>query len=137
MTQQEIEYVSYRLARAEESLEEAELLLRSGHANSAVNRLYYACFYAVSGLLYTEGDSSTKHAGVIALFDRHWIKTQRLPKSLGRFYHGLFDRRQESDYGDLVDFDIVDVAQWLEDARGFVEIVSTKVKEMIGPIPEG
>ena len=45
--------VQYRLDRAREALAEAALLLDSGHANTGVNRLYYACFYAVSALLFT------------------------------------------------------------------------------------
>lgn len=38
--------IQYRLARAEETLEEARLLAQRYHWNAAVNRLYYACFYA-------------------------------------------------------------------------------------------
>ena len=41
--------IRYRLDRAYESIEEAKLLLQNGHYHTAVNRLYYACFYAVSG----------------------------------------------------------------------------------------
>ncbi len=46
--------VTYRLERACEALEEADILLERGHANTFVNRLYYACFYAVSALLLTK-----------------------------------------------------------------------------------
>lgn len=48
MTPEQGELVRYRLARAMESLEEARLLLTNGHVRTAVNRIYYACFYAVS-----------------------------------------------------------------------------------------
>lgn len=37
--------VYYRLDRANESIREAELLLDAGHANTCVNRLYYACMH--------------------------------------------------------------------------------------------
>ncbi|MCJ7546375.1 MAG: HEPN domain-containing protein [Deltaproteobacteria bacterium] len=47
--------VAYRLGRAHESLEEARILLEQGHVNTFVNRLYYACFYAISALLLTKG----------------------------------------------------------------------------------
>lgn len=47
--------VQYRLDRSREALAEAVLLLDSGHANTGVNRLYYACFYAGSALLLTQG----------------------------------------------------------------------------------
>jgi uncharacterized protein (UPF0332 family) len=36
--------VQYRLDRAHEAVAEAVLLLDSSHANTGVNRLYYACF---------------------------------------------------------------------------------------------
>jgi hypothetical protein len=45
--------VGYRLQRARETVEEARVLLETDHANACVNRLYYACFYAVSALLLT------------------------------------------------------------------------------------
>jgi hypothetical protein len=51
MTSEKQALVTYRLERARQSLEEAMLLLEAGHANAYVNRLYYACFYAVSALL--------------------------------------------------------------------------------------
>ena len=56
--------VQYRLDRAHEALAEASLLLDSGHANTGVNRLYYACFYAVSALLLTKGLTATSHSGL-------------------------------------------------------------------------
>lgn len=45
------ELIQYRVARAKEALEEADILANSGHWNACVNRLYYACFYVVSALL--------------------------------------------------------------------------------------
>ena len=59
--------ISYRLDRAQKSLEEGKILLEHGHANTFVNRLSYACFYAASALLLTRGLSSAKHSGVSPL----------------------------------------------------------------------
>lgn len=50
------------MERAREALSEANLLLQAGHLNTYVNRLYYACFYAVSALLVIRGISTSKHA---------------------------------------------------------------------------
>ena len=57
------ELIRYRLSRAEETLEEARLLAENKHGNAAVNRLYYACFYAVLALLIRDGRYSSKHSG--------------------------------------------------------------------------
>ena len=43
--------VAYRLGRAHESIDEARILIERGYVNTFVNRLYYACFYAISALL--------------------------------------------------------------------------------------
>lgn len=123
------QYVEYRLARAQEN--ESLLLLQSGHRNTAVSRAYYACFYAVSGLLWAEGYSSSKHAGVIALFDQYWMKPERLPRELSRTYHGLFERRQEGDYGDGVVIEQTEAEEWLAQAEQFVRVVSEKTREVV------
>lgn len=120
MSPQELDCVRYRLARAREALDEGELLLRSGHLHTAVNRIYYACLYAVSALLCSAGKSSSKHSGVIALFDRHWIKDGRLPVEMARFYRRMFDERQRGDYGDVAAFGRGDIGEWLQEAHTFV-----------------
>lgn len=43
--------VRYRLQRAREALEDARVLANASRWSACVNRLYYACFYAVSALL--------------------------------------------------------------------------------------
>ena len=85
--------VQYRLDRALEALAEAVLLLDSGHANTAVNRLYYACFYAVSALLLTKGLTATSHSGLRTPFHQHLIRPGLLPLGQGPLYDRLFDQR--------------------------------------------
>jgi uncharacterized protein len=48
-------YIEYRLSRADNTFNDAILLANSNSWNSCVNRLYYACFYAVSALLVQKG----------------------------------------------------------------------------------
>ena len=118
------ELIRYRLSRAEETLEEAHLLAENKHGNAAVNRLYYACFYAVLALLIRDGRYSSKHSGVRALFNIHFVKTGEVPKEMARIYNDLFERRQEGDYDDFIVFDAVDVQNWLSEAESFVRCIS-------------
>jgi uncharacterized protein (UPF0332 family) len=67
-------------------------------ARTAVNRAYYAAFYAVLALLQALGKTPRKHRGVLALFDTECVRTGRLPKELSAALHQLFDARQEDDY---------------------------------------
>jgi len=92
--------ITYRLERARESLEEANILLERGYGNTFVNRLYYACFYAVSALLLTKGLSSAKHSGIRSLFHQNFVKSGLVKTELAQFYDMLFDNRQKGDYAD-------------------------------------
>jgi hypothetical protein len=123
----------YRLERAREALEEAELLFSQGHTNAYVSRLYYGCFYAVSALLLLEGDSPSKHSGIRALFHQKFVRAGVFAKDLGRFYDRLFDNRQKADYADLVIFDVKDVGPWLSEARDFVDVVSKEAENRMKP----
>lgn len=78
MNHEEAVYVRYRTSRAAETMQVAKLVLENGHLPDAVNRLYYACFYAVSALLFMDGLSASKHFGVQSMFQREWINTGRL-----------------------------------------------------------
>jgi uncharacterized protein (UPF0332 family) len=78
--------IDYRLQRADEALEEARLMQNIGHWNSCANRLYYAAFYAVSALLVRDGRAASKHSGIKALFNQHYVKLSVATKENGRLY---------------------------------------------------
>lgn len=134
MTEETRRLVGYRLDRAKEALEEAILLLESGHANTYVNRLYYACFYAVSALLLAKGLSSARHSGVRALLHQHIVKPGLLSISMGQMYDRLFDNRQRGDYADLVRFAVEEVRPWLDEARAFIRDVEAVILREGGPL---
>lgn len=128
--------VQYRLDRAREALTEAGLLLDSGHANTGVNRLYYACFYAVSALLLTKGLTATSHSGLRTLFHQHVIRPGLLPLGQGPLYDRLFDQRQRSDYTDLVYFSVDEVRAWSMEAQAFVDAVAVLIQQALAaPLP--
>ena len=102
---------------------------REGHWNSCANRLYYACYYAVSALLATKGLASSKHTGIKALFNQHFVKTGLVPKENGRLYNRLFDARKEGDYVDFVVFERDDVEPWIPQVKDFIEIISQFANE--------
>jgi uncharacterized protein (UPF0332 family) len=123
------ELVSYRLQRARETLADARILADASRWNPCVNRLYYACFYAVSALLIQEGLSSTKHTGLRSLFNRHFVKTNKVPKDKARIFNDLFERRQEGDYVDFVSFEESQVLPWLPEAEAFVQNLADLIEK--------
>ena len=124
--------VSYRLTRANETLEDARILAAAERWNACVNRLYYACFYAISALLVRHGLSSSKHAGVRSLFNKQYVKTGRIPKDLARIYNDLFERRQEGDYIDFVSFQEAQVTPWIAREEQLIGYVTSLIEREIG-----
>jgi uncharacterized protein (UPF0332 family) len=49
------DYIKYRLQRANETMSEIKILIENKLWNTAINRMYYACFYAVGALLVKNG----------------------------------------------------------------------------------
>jgi len=115
--------ISYRITRTRETLEDAQILAGSKRWNACVNRLYYACFYAVSALLIQNDLSSSKHTGVRSLFNLNFVKTGKVPKDIARIYNDLFERRQESDYLDFISFQESQVLLWISQAEIFIDYV--------------
>ena len=103
-------------------------MLETHHVHGAANRIYYACFYAVTALLLMKNLSSHKHSGVMALFNQHFVRTGFIPKHLGQFYSEVFDRRIESDYADGIDIDPQDMPAQLALARQLVQTVEGYIK---------
>ena len=91
--------ITYRLEQAQTALDDARYLLDGKRsAQSIINRSYYAMFYASIALLQKIGKIPSKHAGVISLFDREFVKKGIFPKALSKDFHKAFELRQVSDY---------------------------------------
>ena len=115
------ELVGLRMAQAAETLHEAHILIAEHASRGAVSRAYYAMFYAVLALLATKGLGSSKHSGTISLFDREFVKPGDLPKELSRALHMAFERRQQTDYGELIQFDEPAATRVIEEAEMFIQ----------------
>ncbi len=131
MTSEKQALITYRLERARQALEEAVALLKAGYANAYVNRLYYACFYAVSALLLTRNISTSKHRHLRALLHQDYVKPGRVSEQMGKHFDLLFDSRHEGDYEDFVLFETEDVRPWLEPTRSFVEQIADLIQHEI------
>jgi uncharacterized protein (UPF0332 family) len=122
------EAIRYWWDKAVESLEAARRDLAAQSFSFAVNRAYYAVFYAVSALLLEDGRRFRKHSGVRATFNQHVIKTDRLARKHGDLYNRLFRDRQEGDYIEFVKSTSPTCAGNLKLARSFFAIFDLSSK---------
>lgn len=119
--------ISYRLSRAEESIEEADYNAKGGYYNSAVNRLYYACYYAASALMLSERLDATTHKGIHRQLGLHFILSGKLDPYFGSIYSRLFNARQSGDYEDFVFCDL----RMYNELRPLAETFIERMKAMI------
>lgn len=119
--------ISYRLIRAEETFEDSKLLGANSRWNSAINRLYYAAFYAVNALLLSSNLSPTTHNGAKTLFSEHFIKPNIIDIEFGKSYSQLFMWRQKGDYDDLFDFSEEIVSPYFDIVERLIQEVKSKI----------
>ena len=121
------ELIQYRFHRAIETIEEAEYNAKGGYYNAAVNRLYYACYYAASALMLKFGFEASTHKGIRNQLGLHFITTGKLAPRYGAIYSRLFQARQAGDYDDFVYCDEDMFSEYKPQAEEFI----TAVRELV------
>jgi uncharacterized protein (UPF0332 family) len=119
--------------RANEAIEEADVMVQMGHVPTGVSRLYYACFYAATALLLRQDFSSSKHSGVLAHFNREFVRAGVVPCDIALVYDELFHGRQSADYRALAVFSEEQVQRWRSGASQF----ALQVTRLLASSPPG
>ncbi len=118
--------LAFRMKEAEETLTDAERMLQNGLSpRSTTNRAYYAMFYAVLALFLKAGINAktSKHAGVISVFDKEFIHAGKLDVRYSKILHKIFEARQTIDYKELAEVTTEEASGHVKAAREFVDAV--------------
>lgn len=73
------ELAKYKLERAKEELDTAELLYNNDKWKAANNRAYYAVYYAITSVLCMEPVAFKRHKDTLAYFNKHYVHTGKFP----------------------------------------------------------
>ena len=122
--------VEHLLRNAQEALETGELNLAHERYAGAINRAYYAMFYAASGILLTKGIVSKPHTNVLFLFRQHFIKSDLIEIEYSDIYGSAMNTRTENDYDMLFDNTQADAKEMLASAQCFVARIADYLSEM-------
>ena len=74
----------YKLERAREELDTAELLFENERLKAANNRAYYSIYYSLTAVLCLEPIAFKKHKDMIGYFNKNYVHTDRFPREIGR-----------------------------------------------------
>jgi uncharacterized protein (UPF0332 family) len=121
--------LKYRLQQADESIKEAEILLNSGGSfRSVINRSFYAMFYSALALISQKGTGTSKHSGVLSIFDREYVKTNVFPKEMSKLFHQAFFLRQECDYSEFSLITKEETVEIMNGAKEFIKKIKANLK---------
>lgn len=121
--EQRISIVRYRMENAEKTFAEVAVHRENGFYNTAVNRLYYACYYAATAILVANGIEVKSHDGVRMNLGKHIVQTGMLSPELGRFFSRLFSKRSTGDYDDFFNHTLENVDELIPDAKLFIQAI--------------
>ena len=113
------------LEGAQDALRTAQFNLDNDFYGVAVNRAYYAFFYAATALLLTLDLTRSKHSGVIAAFREHFVKSGFFQVDDSRAYGEAFELRNTTDYEMLGKADEFQARTVVENADRFIEHCET------------
>lgn len=123
------ELMRYRLEMAEERLKSSKVLLDAGSYKDSIGRSYYAMFTAVRALLAVEGQDFSKHAGVIAYFQKEYIKSGKIEKKYSKYISQAFQIRNNTDYADFFIVSMQDAQEQYEKAKEFFEMIKAYLQD--------
>lgn len=121
--------IKYRLSSAKEKLTSAKLLLEAGLYKDSVGRSYYAIFSAIRAVLAIRQVDFSKHAGVIAYFQKEFIKTEIFDRKYSRYLQQAFQIRNCCDYDDFFIISKQDAEEQYERAAELLAVIEKYIKE--------
>ena len=116
-----IDLSKYRFSQSEEALADATTLLNSGSYKASVNRSYYAIFHSLRSVTALDEFDSSKHSGVIAYFNKEYVKEGIFDKSISKILDASFRLREKADYEDFYIVSKESAEEQLERAKILIE----------------
>ena len=111
------------MERSKEMLSAAEDNFEIGQYKTSLNRSYYAIFHAMRAANILEGYDSSKHSGVIAYFNKSYLKNGVMDRNLSAIVKNSSFLREKADYDDFFIASKKDAEKQIKDAKVFLNAV--------------
>ena len=125
-----IEFALYRLDRAKQEQETADLLYKENKLLAANNRAYYSIFYAIRAVLAMEKIDFKRHKDVLAYFNKNYVKTEIFPRQIGRKVVLASKVREDSDYDEEYEPSFETTFLQIQTAKELIELVEDYLNKL-------
>ena len=124
------EYARFKLALANEALEDTRSLLADdAELTYVVNSLYYAFYYPALALLHIKGIPAAMQSVSVALFEREFVKTGAIDQRFFDALRRLFELKPKCSVPQLTMISRHEVEALLADASGFIAAVGLILRD--------
>jgi uncharacterized protein (UPF0332 family) len=89
---------------SEKTLEAAKLLFKNEYYGDAINRSYYAMFYAAKALLIKKEISTKTHKGIVSKFYEEFVENGKMEIRIFKLFTKTQDDRNKADYDLFTNF---------------------------------
>lgn len=108
--------------KSEDAINAAEYNFKNKFYTTCQNRLYYAIFYIVTALAYTDNFITSKHSQLMSWFNKKYIYTDKIfDEQMFKIYKEAFTNRQKSDYDFMYIVNENDLCSSIKDVKTFVK----------------
>ena len=119
----------YKLERAREELDTAELLFENERLKAANNRAYYSIYYSLTAVLCLEPIAFKKHKDTIGYFNKNYVHTDRFPREIGRNISKAAKIRHASDYDEFYIASKEEAERQIQTAKELIDLVDKFISE--------
>ena len=119
----------YKLERAREEFDTAELLFENERLKAANNRAYYSIYYSLTAVLCLEPIAFKKHKDTIGYFNKNYVHTDRFPREIGRNISKAAKIRHASDYDEFYIASKEEAERQIQTAKELVDLVDKFISE--------
>jgi uncharacterized protein len=123
------DYTEAFLEKAREALSTARDNVEAGHIEGAINRAYYAAFYAARAALHEEKEAPRSHKGVRTRFYDLYVRPGHLDQAVAGILGAAEEARRNADYDAFSIFDRNAALDLISDVERFL----AAVEALLGP----
>jgi len=123
------ELAIYKIERAKEELDTAQLIFINNKLKAANNRAYYSIYYALTAVLCLEPIAFKKHKDTMAYFNKNYVHTGHFPKEVGREVSKAAKVRHASDYDEFYIAGRDEAKGQLNTANKVISLVESFIKK--------
>lgn len=90
--------------------------------------MYYEAYHAISALLFSHDIETKTHKRLRQQFGNCFVKTGKIPLSQAAVFNEIYDKRQQSDYDDFMEFSIEKAMELFPEIIDLIEKVVSLIK---------